>query len=101
MREKLSYLERRFGGHETGRRFCEAVCMRAVNQAIGRAIRHARDYAVVFLVDQRFATNQRLRLLLPSWAQEALLSDTVTFSSSQHELLSHQLHEFFRRNTTI
>ncbi|KAL5966187.1 ATP-dependent DNA helicase CHL1 [Taenia solium] len=100
MREKLSFLERRFGGRESGRRFCEAVCMRAVNQAIGRAIRHARDYAVVFLVDQRFATNQRLRLLLPSWAQDALLSDTVTLSPPQLDLLRRQLHEFFLRNIT-
>ncbi|VDK34827.1 unnamed protein product [Taenia asiatica] len=100
MREKLSFLERRFGGRESGRRFCEAVCMRAVNQAIGRAIRHARDYAVVFLVDQRFATNQRLRLLLPSWVQDALLSDTVTLSPPQLDLLRRQLHEFFLRNIT-
>ncbi|KAL5111664.1 ATP-dependent DNA helicase DDX11 [Taenia crassiceps] len=96
MREKLSFLERRFGGGESSRRFCEAVCMRAVNQAIGRAIRHAQDYAVVFLVDQRFVTNQRLRLLLPSWVQDALLSDTATSSLPQHELFHRQLREFFR-----
>ncbi|VDM31896.1 unnamed protein product [Hydatigera taeniaeformis] len=100
MREKLSFLERRFGGHESGRRFCEAVCMRAVNQAIGRAIRHARDYAVVFLMDRRFVTNRRLRPLLPSWAQDALLLDSPTFSPLQHDLLRSQLHEFFCRNST-
>ncbi|EUB63503.1 Putative ATP-dependent RNA helicase DDX11-like protein [Echinococcus granulosus] len=100
MREKLNFLERHFGGRESGRRFCEAVCMRMVNQAIGRAIRHAHDYAVVFLVDQRFATSRRLRLLLPPWAQDALMSDTISLSPPQLDLLHHQLHEFFHRNST-
>ena len=33
--------------------YYENLCMRAVNQSIGRSIRHAKDYAAIILVDQR------------------------------------------------
>lgn len=100
MREKLSFLEKRFGKRDGGQRFCEAVCMRAVNQAIGRAIRHAGDYAVVFLLEQRFTTSRRLRLLLPLWAHEAVvpLPTAASNSLSQLEVLRSQLHDFFLNN---
>ncbi len=46
--------------------FYENVCMRAVNQSIGRAIRHRGDYAAIVLLDRRFAT-ERIRQKLPQW----------------------------------
>lgn len=95
MREKLNFLEKHFGNRSGGQRFCEALCMRSVNQAIGRSIRHAKDYAVVFLVDQRFTTNRRLRLLLPSWTQ-----DVPKPLPSQKDVLKQELVEFFQRNST-
>lgn len=100
MREKLDFLEKRFGKRNGSQRFCETVCMRSVNQAIGRAIRHVDDYAVVFLLDKRFTTSQRLRLLLPKWAHDALVflpssNTTTTNSPSQLEVLRLQLHNFF------
>ena len=42
------------GGPGAGRAHYEALCMRAVNQSIGRAIRHARDYAAIVLADARW-----------------------------------------------
>lgn len=51
---------------EVARDFYENACMRAVNQSIGRAIRHRGDYAAIVLVDRRFGTD-RIRGKLPGW----------------------------------
>jgi chromosome transmission fidelity protein 1 len=45
--------------------------MRAVNQSIGRAIRHANDYATILLVDTRFS-RPRVRGKLPKWIGEGV-----------------------------
>ena len=42
------------GGPGAGRAHYEALCMRAVNQSIGRAIRHSRDFAAIVLADARW-----------------------------------------------
>lgn len=51
---------------QVSRDFYENACMRAVNQSIGRAIRHRGDYAAIVLVDRRFST-ARIRGKLPGW----------------------------------
>ncbi|PKS12323.1 hypothetical protein jhhlp_001623 [Lomentospora prolificans] len=53
------------------RSFYENACMRAVNQSIGRAIRHRGDYAAIVLVDRRYAA-KRIRSKLPGWISEAM-----------------------------
>ena len=45
--------------------------MKAVNQSIGRSIRHARDYASIVLVDQRYARSS-VREKLPDWIASQL-----------------------------
>ncbi len=40
--------------------------MKAVNQSIGRSIRHARDYASIVLVDHRYSRSS-VRGKLPEW----------------------------------
>ncbi|KFH65683.1 hypothetical protein MVEG_09156 [Podila verticillata NRRL 6337] len=49
-----------------GSEYYENLCMRAVNQSIGRAIRHRGDYAAIVLLDKRYDT-PRIRKKLPGW----------------------------------
>ncbi|KAK9473828.1 helicase C-terminal domain-containing protein [Dipodascopsis tothii] len=49
----------------------ENLCMRAVNQSIGRGIRHANDYAVIVFVDVRYA-QERIRDKLPAWIRSRM-----------------------------
>ena len=44
----------------SGNSYYQNLCMRAVNQSIGRAIRHANDYAAILLVDRRLVSAQSL-----------------------------------------
>lgn len=57
---------------QTARDFYENACMRAVNQSIGRAIRHQKDYASIVLVDRRFGTD-RIRKKLPGWIRGGMV----------------------------
>jgi chromosome transmission fidelity protein 1 len=52
--------------------FYENACMRAVNQSIGRAIRHRADYAAVVLIDRRYAL-PRVRDKLPGWIRAGMV----------------------------
>ncbi|KAJ2904640.1 chromosome transmission fidelity 1 [Zalerion maritima] len=54
------------------REFYENACMRAVNQSIGRAIRHRGDHAAIVLADRRFAA-PRIRSKLPGWIQKSFV----------------------------
>ncbi|ERS95356.1 hypothetical protein HMPREF1624_08234 [Sporothrix schenckii ATCC 58251] len=62
----------RLSGHERARAFYENACMRAVNQSIGRAIRHRADYAAIVLCDHRFAA-PRIRSKLPGWIRGGMV----------------------------
>ncbi|KAH7212002.1 helicase C-terminal domain-containing protein [Fusarium oxysporum] len=62
-------------GKQTARDFYENACMRAVNQSIGRAIRHQGDYAAIVLVDRRYGT-ERIRGKLPGWIRGGLVKDS-------------------------
>ncbi|CAH0026075.1 unnamed protein product [Clonostachys rhizophaga] len=63
--------EARAQAKQASRDFYENACMRAVNQSIGRAIRHRGDYAAIILVDRRFGT-ERIRGKLPGWIQNGM-----------------------------
>jgi hypothetical protein len=65
------------GGAGAGRAHYEALCMRAVNQSIGRAIRHARDYAAIILADARWtkpAAEGGVAGKLPAWIAQSLVT---------------------------
>ncbi|EIW70152.1 hypothetical protein TREMEDRAFT_29466 [Tremella mesenterica DSM 1558] len=68
--ERMKYVSGLPGaGPDASKELYENLCMRAVNQSIGRAIRHANDYACILLVDKRYAS-QRIRRKLPKWIRE-------------------------------
>ncbi|KAA0187478.1 putative ATP-dependent RNA helicase DDX11 [Fasciolopsis buskii] len=101
LREKMAYLDRQFGNRPSyksispGRQHYEALCMRAINQAIGRSVRHAKDYAAVFLVDRRF-TRPNIQQKLADWVayglQCTLGTNVLKISLGQ---AMKKLHEFF------
>lgn len=57
---------------QVARDFYENACMRAVNQSIGRAIRHRGDYAAIVLCDRRFGS-ERIRGKLPAWIRGGMV----------------------------
>ncbi|KFZ13095.1 hypothetical protein V501_03880 [Pseudogymnoascus sp. VKM F-4519 (FW-2642)] len=54
------------------REFYENACMRAVNQSVGRAIRHKNDFASIIMVDGRFG-KEGIRGKLPGWIRDGLV----------------------------
>ena len=58
-------------GKAAAREFYENVCMRAVNQCVGRAIRHKGDYAAILMLDRRYGS-RRVQDKLPKWIRGSL-----------------------------
>ncbi|XP_045454094.1 Fanconi anemia group J protein homolog [Melitaea cinxia] len=72
------------GGHE----WLKIQAYRALNQAVGRCVRHKDDWGAVLLVDSRLA-EQDARQNLPTWVKGALeRNSNPTFESLQ---------DFFKR----
>ncbi|XP_023841451.1 ATP-dependent DNA helicase DDX11 isoform X2 [Salvelinus sp. IW2-2015] len=69
LKEKMAYLDKNLphsGGRSPGQALIENLCMKAVNQSIGRAIRHSEDYACIVLCDRRYSRPATLAKL-PDW----------------------------------
>ncbi|KAL2862928.1 DNA helicase [Aspergillus lucknowensis] len=62
---------RRSFAKAASRDFYENACMRAVNQCIGRAIRHRNDYAAIVLIDKRYG-RPNIQAKLPGWIKQSL-----------------------------
>ncbi|EAN79885.1 helicase-like protein [Trypanosoma brucei brucei TREU927] len=77
--------QRRYSGEE----WYVNDAVRAVNQALGRCIRHSRDFGAMVLLDDRFE-QMNLQQSLSRWCREEL---RVHHS---HASLADDLHEFFR-----
>ena len=75
LKEKMRYLDKQRPG--TGQEFYSNLCMKAVNQAIGRAFRHKDDWASVVFLDCRYAQTS-VRQKLTSWIEKrGVTCDTV------------------------
>jgi chromosome transmission fidelity protein 1 len=59
------------------------TCMQALNQCIGRAIRHAQDFAAVVLVDVRYTGvdpgSTQIRSKLPNWLTQRWVESGTSF----------------------
>ncbi|XP_058061809.1 ATP-dependent DNA helicase DDX11 [Anopheles bellator] len=74
--ERMRYLDRTLtqgSAPSAGSEYYENLCMKAVNQCIGRAVRHIRDYAAVVLLDVRYCSGVRIRRKLPIWITERMV----------------------------
>ena len=79
-RVKMEYLEQKTvqaggtiqDGKAAAQEFYVNACMRAVNQSIGRAIRHKADFASILLLDRRYDTT-RISEKLPAWIKQGLV----------------------------
>ncbi|NWH31690.1 DDX11 helicase, partial [Chloropsis hardwickii] len=72
LQEKMTWLDKtmpRAGGQAPSRVLIENLCMKAVNQSIGRAIRHQKDFASILLLDHRYA-RPAIFNKLPQWIRE-------------------------------
>ncbi|XP_061201771.1 ATP-dependent DNA helicase DDX11 isoform X1 [Neopsephotus bourkii] len=72
LQEKMAWLDKtmpRAPGPSRGRVLIEDLCMKAVNQSIGRAIRHQKDFASILLLDCRYA-RPAIFNKLPQWIRE-------------------------------
>lgn len=75
---KVSYVEEKakekgINAKQASQEFYENTCMRAVNQSIGRAIRHRDDYASIILLDSRY-NRSSIQRKLPNWLSKNIHS---------------------------
>ncbi|CAI6335065.1 unnamed protein product [Periconia digitata] len=80
-------------GKAAARDFYENTCMRAVNQCVGRAIRHRADYAAILMLDSRYG-GQRIQAKLPGWIRGSLTN------GAQGGEIKRLLGNFFRDKST-
>jgi chromosome transmission fidelity protein 1 len=69
LKEKMSYLNSI--QKESGTDYYDDLCMKAVNQSIGRSIRHIKDYASILLLDKRYCRT-KIQSRLPNWIRSRL-----------------------------
>lgn len=55
-----------------GQQYYENLCIKGINQSIGRAIRHTNDYAAIILLDRRYYCKSSIRNGLPGWMRDSL-----------------------------
>ncbi|KAG5330062.1 DDX11 helicase, partial [Acromyrmex heyeri] len=68
LQEKMKYLNENVKS-DAGNSFYENSCMKAVNQCIGRSVRHINDYSTVVLLDKRYCHKVKI---LPQWIQRSV-----------------------------
>lgn len=88
---RIAYL-----GDAAGARFYENQCWKTINQSVGRAIRHAKDFAAIVMLDARFCSSAS-KARLPGWLQQSLVGGGASAADEPTwgDVLA-QLRGFFR-----
>lgn len=73
------------------------ICMKSVNQSIGRSIRHINDYSSIILIDSRY-DNERIISKLPQWIKRSLRKYDNYGYSIEYEKCISELKEFYQNN---
>ncbi|KAM8719222.1 hypothetical protein ACLKA7_011867 [Drosophila subpalustris] len=94
LKERMRHLDEQLG-NGAGNEYYENLCMKAVNQCIGRSVRHIRDYACVYLLDERY-TSPRIQHKLPAWIARHLSVASDGFGAVQARTA-----RFFKAKTCI
>ncbi|KAK5072754.1 ATP-dependent DNA helicase chl1 [Lithohypha guttulata] len=76
-----------------GKEYADNIAMRAVNQSIGRAIRHRSDYAAIYLIDKRYATS-KIQSRLPAWLRSSMRESEKLWPQVEQEC-----NQFFAKKT--
>ncbi|CAN8233350.1 unnamed protein product [Cochlearia groenlandica] len=83
-----------------GKEYYENLCMKAVNQSIGRAIRHVKDYAAILLVDGRYSNDPSKRASHPSSKLPKWIKDRLIYSNKGYGDVHRLLHQFFKHKNS-
>ena len=84
IQERMKFLDANSSIYN-GRMFYESSCHKAINQSIGRAIRHRNDYAVVLLVDERHQSCINRR---PEWMLNNIMPRGASIPNAIQEFFS-------------
>lgn len=95
--ERMRFLDSTPDAGMRGETLYENICMKRINQAVGRAIRHKDDYAAIVLADERFLSARVLRNL-PNWLTRGLLA---MLAPQQAQLAGGDLAPILRNLTTF
>ncbi|XP_065320244.1 ATP-dependent DNA helicase DDX11-like isoform X1 [Gordionus sp. m RMFG-2023] len=81
-------------GDSLDKEYYHNMCMKSVNQCIGRAIRHKQDYAIIILSDNRY-NKAYIKARLPKWIKDSIeyYNDDTPMD---HKLLKNNIIQFFR-----
>eukprot|EP00210_Caulerpa_lentillifera_P002278 g2188.t1 len=79
LQARLDYLVHRPDSGVDRHQHYNDLCMKAVNQCIGRVIRHSKDFACIVLADNRYSSRNIIEKL-PKWIQDSYTGN-LTFQS--------------------
>ncbi|CAI5756368.1 unnamed protein product [Candida verbasci] len=66
---------------ENSRQYYENLCMKAINQSIGRSIRHINDYSTIYLIDKRYS-QLKIQNKLSKWIKNRITNSNNVFDET-------------------